>query len=237
MRDSISTSTARSKPASLSAANWAQVIEAVAGFERGEVDEVACLGLAEQREELVNGQLFDGQCRTDRARLGGQQPVVDAQVDLGVIVAVADRHSGEAVCHLPTLDRKMVCTERCFQSREQPIDGIGVANEEVEIVSLAIDRAADNQRAAASERESLGFGKIGENEGDALLQRAQHVRLMPRWRRNQSDQATRTRAGTTIVSHSFSSTSTSMNWRTSSSVPSRRTCSYTRARSAGSSRS
>lgn len=138
---------------------------------------------------------------------------------------------------LATLDVEAVSVQRRFERRQKAVDGVSLGNEEVEVVRLAIHGATDDERTAAGEREALGLGEISQNKSDALLQRAQHARSTPRRRRNQSAQAIRTRAGTTMVSQSVSRMSTSMKRRTSSSVPSRSTCSYTRAKSTGSSRS
>lgn len=64
----------------------AEVVEAVERLDGSEVDEVAGFGPAEEREQLVGGELLQREHGSDRARLRGQQPVVDAQVDLGLIV-------------------------------------------------------------------------------------------------------------------------------------------------------
>jgi len=76
----------RSKPPSFSAASQQRWSRTEERFARREVDEVARLGPAEQRHELVGGELLQREHGSDRARLRGQQPVVDAQVDLGLIV-------------------------------------------------------------------------------------------------------------------------------------------------------
>lgn len=82
---------------------------------------------------------------------------------------------------LAALDGELLGIQRRLECRQQAVgDGVCLADEEVEVVRLAIDRTTHNEGTATPERETLGFGEIGEDGGDALLQRAQHARSTPR---------------------------------------------------------
>lgn len=108
---------------------------------------------------------------------------------------------------------------------KQRVDVVGLLTEEVEISRLPNDVPTYDQGGPTSQRESLGFRELSDAQGDLPLEVAQHARSMLRCLRNHAAHALRTGAGRTSSLQRSRSSSTSMKTRTSSFVPSRRTCS------------
>ena len=91
------------KPRSFSAA-LAEPIEAVAAFDRHQVDKVARLGSSEQGEELVDRQLLATEHGGWPPGLGREESRVGGQVDLGAIVRAFDDQTSEAGVLLNVMD-------------------------------------------------------------------------------------------------------------------------------------
>ena len=66
--------------------------------------------------------------------------------------------------------------QSAIDGRNEPIDRVGGESEEVEVARLPANVAADDQRGAAGEREAFRFLEAGDDLGDLLLQRAEHLR-------------------------------------------------------------
>ncbi len=97
--------------------------------------------------------------------------------------------------------------------------------EVVEVTCRPVDESADDQGPSTRKSEPGRLRKVLDDFSDSDLQGRQQETLIPRWSSSQSAHARRTCRGITSSSHRSINSSTSMNLRTSSSVPSRRTCS------------
>jgi hypothetical protein len=72
---------------------------------------------------------------------------------------------------------------------------VGVTDEEVEIVRVPVDRAAQDERRAASQREPIRRAQSTDDVEQPLLERRQHGSSIPRRSASQSAQARRTWSG------------------------------------------
>ena len=66
--------------------------------------------------------------------------------------------------------------QSAIDRRDQSVDRIRGQPEEVEVARLPPNVAARDQRRTTREREAFRFGEAGDDRGDLLLRRAQHLR-------------------------------------------------------------
>jgi len=211
-------------------------VEPVAPLDRHQVDEVSRLGSPEHGEHLVDRQLSSAEQGSRPPRFGREEPRVRSQVDLSAIVSAFDDQAGEAGVHLDVVDNETRLAERSLNGREKPIDSSLCQAEEVEVASVALDVAADDQRRSAASAKPSASSRPAMISATCSCSGLSNYPA-PRCWRTQSAHALRTAGGSTSSSQSSSSRLASTKKRTSSSVPSRSTCSWTRARSPRSSRS
>jgi hypothetical protein len=190
-----------------------------------DVDEVAGLGPIEQREQLVRCEFLQRQHGSERAGFSRPDSGVDAEVDLGDLVAVGNGQADEAVNRPFPVNVHTDVGECSLDSLGELSDVVGRRTEEVKITGLADDDAGQHKRCAASKRELFGLGEFGHDASNAPLQLTQHGNVTPRRVRSQSAHARRTCRGSTRSFHIETTSSTSTKRRTSSSVPSVITCS------------
>ncbi len=153
----------------------AESLESVAWLERHQVDEVSSFRASEEREHLVDRELFATEHRSWRPRLGWEEPCVRTQVELRAIVAALDDETSEAGVLLNVADGETGFAEGTVDGRNEPVDGVGRRTEEVEVARLTTNVASSDQGGAAGKCEALRFLKTGDDLGDLLLKRAQHL--------------------------------------------------------------
>ena len=136
----------------------AEVIQPEPRFEGGQVDEVASLGPAEDRQDLVDSRFLDIQQEPEVARLSREQAGIGGEVDSRALAAVADDEACEAGRH-PLLGHvEARGPEGHLEHGQEPINLPRLHREEVEITGKAVDVTAGDQRTAASQHEVRGLG-------------------------------------------------------------------------------
>ena len=175
IRPSISPNRAGVEAQILLSRELAEPIEPVARLERHQVHEVASLSASEHREHLVDRQLLAGERRRETAGLGREEARVRRQVELGAIVAVHDDQPDESGVHLHVTDDETCGAQGATDSWKQLVDGIAGEAEEVEVAGLPSNVTPRDQRGAARERETLRFVQAGDELGNPLLKRTEHL--------------------------------------------------------------
>ncbi len=206
--------------------------------EGGDVDEIARLGAGEQRQHLVRSEFLQGQHCRDWGALGRADPCVVREVystDLGV---VRDLQLNEPGGRAQACDGQALMDCRLLDGACQPMYRSGTAREEVQIFVV---RLTSPRVTSAAPPASANPSASGREEIRPISRRWRADSITGGscggWPASLSVHVWRTWGGRYSSSHSSMSASRSMKKRMSSSVPSWRTCSYTRARSRRLSRS
>lgn len=144
--------------------------------------EVASLGPVEECQDLVGGEFPHGERRSVVTGFSRQGPVVDSQIDLAAVVAIA---------HLDTDERREVAPsgmiERCtIESSLQRVAQraqrllLPWNREVVEVTGLAINETSHQQTAGSGESEPAGLGEPVDDLCDAFLEGRQQGSETPR---------------------------------------------------------
>jgi len=110
-----------------------------------------------------------------RPGLGREEPRVGTQIELGAVVPALDDETSETGVLLNAANDETGFAEGTVGGRNEPVDGIGRGTKEVEVAGLSTNVASGDQSGAAGEREAFGFLETGDDLGDLLLKRAQHL--------------------------------------------------------------
>jgi len=151
-------------------------IEALPRLERHQVDEVSGLSPAEHCKHLVDREFLTGERRRQPAWLHGKESGIRPQVQFRPVIAALDDQASEAWILLDVAHDEPRILQSALDGREEPIYRVSCESEEVEVARLAANVASDDQRGAAGEREAFRFLEAGDDLGDLLLQRAEHLR-------------------------------------------------------------
>jgi hypothetical protein len=100
----------------------AESVKAVARLNCREVHEVACLGSAEDGENLVDGELLAAEHRGRRSGLGRKESRVGGEVELCAVVRALNDKAGEAGVLLNVMDDEPGVAKCAIGGREEAID-------------------------------------------------------------------------------------------------------------------
>jgi hypothetical protein len=131
----------------------------VAVDQRRDIDEVACLGPVEQREELVGAEFLGRQHRTQWPGVDRSDASIGGKIELGGVVASDNRETREAPAAALATNGERRRRQCGLDRGHQPVDVLGRRPEEVQVPRGPVNDACQDSAAPPAKANPSASGR------------------------------------------------------------------------------